>query len=82
MTSHELEAYRQRLGLSTWKMAAALGADPRRYRRWVTGELPVGIYVNILLPLIVKIAETPEHAALREDAFIGTTWTAEREPSV
>lgn len=82
MTVDELLAYRQRLGLTAWKMAGLLGADPRRYRRWERGELPIGLYVSILLPLIVKIYETPGHEALIDDAFIGTTWTTDRVEGV
>lgn len=78
MTRQELEGYRERLGLSTWEMAALLGADVRRYRRWKNGEFPIGPYVDILLPLIVKIKETPEYAALVPYAFVGTTWATER----
>jgi hypothetical protein len=80
MTADELIAYRQRLGLSTWKMAALLGADHRRYRRWEGGQLEkIGLYVDILLPLIIKIRENPAYEALIDDAFIGTTWVAARE---
>ena len=78
MTADELVAYRQRLGKTSWEMSALLGADHRRYRRWERGEFPVGLYVNILLPLMVKIAETPEYAALVPDAFVGATWGWER----